>query len=237
MSIACGVDIESICRLEDIVRRSLFPKDVLLPREWEYIQSANLEVGLYFTIKEAMLKALGIGWLYGPAMGNDIEIQFNTEGKFELILHGEIKKIFVQKGYHNIEINYLEYNRNFLASVILVKDKHTYISSQTIVDVCQQPKGINPKKILRANEERVCCEGAMMRYVAGRLAVKQSIAFLIERINGESMENRIYDIEIANDFLGRPFINNIKTLKHNSDVAISITHSKQYAVGLAAVII
>ncbi|MCP4265026.1 MAG: 4'-phosphopantetheinyl transferase superfamily protein [Candidatus Brocadiaceae bacterium] len=233
--IACGVDIESTSRLENLLGRGLLPREIFSTFEWKKINSNNSLVGLYFTIKEAMLKALGIGWLYGPVAGSDIEIRMNKDGQMELILHGIIKAMFYQRGFRVIENSHCEYNGNFVAAIVLKNlDYSRTRYYQTITDVSKIKKKSNLLMVFPCNEKQIRSEGAKASHLAGRLAVKQSIASLVKTLNDTLIENRLNEIEIINDELGRPHISNTKNLMLPSNTAISISHTKQYAIGIAA---
>lgn len=91
-----GIDIVEVARIRDAAHRwgDTFERRVFTAHELAYCgesPSRYWRLAARFAAKEATLKALGTGLTTGMRW-RDVEIQADTAGKPELVLHGEVQR-------------------------------------------------------------------------------------------------------------------------------------------------
>ena len=91
-----GIDIVEVARIQEASDRwgARFEQRVYTPQELTYCGDAPSRywrLAARFAAKEATLKALGTGLTTGMRW-QDVEIQANTVGKPEIVLHGEVQR-------------------------------------------------------------------------------------------------------------------------------------------------
>ncbi|MFH1824149.1 MAG: holo-ACP synthase [Candidatus Firestonebacteria bacterium] len=90
-----GIDIFKLNRMKKIFFKPLwknFQKRIFHPAELTLNKKKNYKYfATIFTIKEAFLKALGIGWSES-AHFNEIEVQYNKFNHARIKLHGSTKQ-------------------------------------------------------------------------------------------------------------------------------------------------
>jgi holo-[acyl-carrier protein] synthase len=124
MIFGIGTDIIKVDRFEKMVakgRKNL--KTIFTEREMDYCESKTRRSEHYaarFAAKEAVLKALGIGWRDGFAF-SDIEILNDNLGKPEVFLHGKVKNYFKTQKIKQIKIYMSHSKENAIAFAILEK--------------------------------------------------------------------------------------------------------------------
>ena len=97
-----GIDIVEVARIRDAVHRwgDTFERRVFTEQELAYCgkpPSRYWRLAARFAAKEATLKALGTGLTTGMRW-RDVEIQADTAGKPELVLHGEVQRYAAELG-------------------------------------------------------------------------------------------------------------------------------------------
>jgi holo-[acyl-carrier-protein] synthase len=104
MSITIGTDIIKISRMEQFIQRNeMYGKQMILAPN-ECGTNARSIAGK-FAAKEALLKALGIGFSRGIGRLTEIEIVKDTLGKPSMITYGLVNEIVNQKNITNIEVS------------------------------------------------------------------------------------------------------------------------------------
>lgn len=104
--IGIGTDITECLRIARMIERhgELFVDRVYTPEEIHYCQNRK-QATQHFTgrwaAKEAVLKALGTGWVRGIGW-RDIEIRSETSGKPAVLLHGGAKDVARRLGVTQI---------------------------------------------------------------------------------------------------------------------------------------
>lgn len=119
--IGIGTDIVEIKRIEEIIDRSKgnFLQRVFTQGEIEYSNSKRRSIQHFaarFAAKEAILKALGIG--FRDVTWRDMEIVNNNLGKPEVLLAGNVKEIASQKNIKNWHISLSHSDEKAIAFVI-----------------------------------------------------------------------------------------------------------------------
>ena len=103
-----GIDIVEVARIQEASGRwgARFEQRVYTHQELTYCGDAPSRywrLAARFAAKEATLKALGTGLTTGMRW-QDVEIQANTVGKPEIVLHGEVQRYAHE---HNISTMYV----------------------------------------------------------------------------------------------------------------------------------
>ena len=103
-----GIDIVEVARIQEASHRwgARFEQRVYTHQELTYCGDAPSRywrLAARFAAKEATLKALGTGLTTGMRW-QDVEIQANTVGKPEIVLHGEVQRYAHE---HNISATYV----------------------------------------------------------------------------------------------------------------------------------
>lgn len=103
-----GVDIEQVTNIKDSIEKSeRFGKRVFTVLETQYCEIKPKKYQHYagrFAAKEAVMKALGKGWLDGIQWVH-IEILNNKDGKPQVILHKKANEIAISNNIQNISIS------------------------------------------------------------------------------------------------------------------------------------
>lgn len=122
MIIGCGIDLVSIKRIENIVRRwgDNFICRIFTPLEQEYCEKKGNKYQSYagkFAAKEALLKALGLG-LRGVNW-KEIEVINDNLGQPIIKTSGRLKEITSNKKVDKYFLTISHTKENALAEVIL----------------------------------------------------------------------------------------------------------------------
>jgi len=104
-----GIDILDIDRMNDLCNNESFLNKYFADNEIEYIKTCSQlqkpkTLAGYYSIKEAFLKAIGLGIGRGIDL-KDISIWYNDMGRPHIELKPSAKEIFNGLGYNNITIN------------------------------------------------------------------------------------------------------------------------------------
>ena len=124
MIFGLGTDIINVDRIEKMVakgRKNL--ETIFTEREMAYCEKKTRKSEHYavrFAAKEAVLKALGIGWRNGFSF-SEIEILNNNLGKPTVFLHGKVKVFFQEKKLKQITVSLSHSKENAIAVAILEK--------------------------------------------------------------------------------------------------------------------
>lgn len=85
----CGVDAIEIARIARAIERQAFRKKIFTDFEREYLQNRHAQSwAARFAAKEAVMKAIGRGWLQGVPF-NEIEIGTDQKGRPTVTLRGQ----------------------------------------------------------------------------------------------------------------------------------------------------
>jgi len=101
MIIGIGVDVVEFQRMKTLLEKwnDIFLNKILTQKEIEYcVAKKNIvqHVAARFAAKEAVAKALSIGWS-GSFRWKDVEITNDDSGKPSVVLHQELQKILSSK--------------------------------------------------------------------------------------------------------------------------------------------
>ncbi len=121
--VGIGYDMVEVSRIETVMSRwgKRFENRVFTARELEYCKSKKnccQRLACRFAAKEAVLKALGIGWQFGLAW-TDIEITNNELGKPNITLKGKAKEVSISLGVREIFVSMTNTKDYGAAQVIL----------------------------------------------------------------------------------------------------------------------
>lgn len=247
MALTCGVDIENADRVERLLLAGLLPEDIFLASERQGMQTNSSFSSLYFTAKEAVLKALGLGWSRGQASGQEIELRVKNEAVVGLRLHGELKERFRSQGYRSIAISHERVGREQVTEVTMsdrsceyparckkivrIRDVEDLIAGRHS-EVCRI-FSLDPRSVLTKKEQSEMRFRRIASYIAGRIAAKQAVHDLLKNFNS-TVPRRLNELEIVNDHSGCPVIGNAGEIGLEIIPVISISHSREYAVAVAA---
>lgn len=125
MVIGLGVDIIEVKRIKDAVEKwgEGFLRKVFTATEIEYAHSKRFvyqHLAARFATKEAVLKAFGGGWKR-TLPWKDVEIINNKNGKPEIKLYREAKKLYNKRKIKEIVVSMSHTKDHAVANAILVK--------------------------------------------------------------------------------------------------------------------
>jgi holo-[acyl-carrier protein] synthase len=126
MIIGIGVDLVKISRVAEIAGRwnERFLDRVFTPAERAYClrhKFPHIRLSARFAVKEATLKALGIGFRMGIRW-KEIETINNAAGKPEVILRGRTREIADQQGVSEALVSITHDHEYSIAQVILTDE-------------------------------------------------------------------------------------------------------------------
>lgn len=118
-----GIDIVEVARIQEASDRwgARFEQRVYTHQELTYCGDAPSRywrLAARFAAKEATLKALGTGLTSGMRW-QDVEIQANTVGKPEIVLHGEVQRYANEHNIGAIYVSMSHTNAYAVAQVTL----------------------------------------------------------------------------------------------------------------------
>ncbi len=126
MVLGTGIDIIEVSRIKNAIEKwgDGFLKKVFTDKELEYSKTkrfAYQHLAGRFATKEAVLKAFGGGWIRNLPW-KDVEIINDKNGKPEIKLHREAKKISRMKKIAEVHVSMSHTKDYAAASAILVKE-------------------------------------------------------------------------------------------------------------------
>jgi len=105
MYLGIGTDIIKISRIEKFIDNNKDQaRDIILAPNERNVKNTQSIAGKY-AVKEALLKALGIGFSKGIKRLSEIEVIKDSLGKPTVITYGEVKKIIKRKNIKNIQVS------------------------------------------------------------------------------------------------------------------------------------
>jgi len=125
MVMGSGVDIVEVSRIRRAVKKwgKEFLKKVFTEREIRYSNArryVHQHLAARFATKEAVLKAFGGGWTRTLPF-NDVEVINDRNGKPDIRLHGQARKIADKMKITNIVVSMSHTKDHAVASAILLK--------------------------------------------------------------------------------------------------------------------
>jgi len=125
MVLGSGVDIIEVDRVKKAVTKwgESFLKKVFTDKEIAYSEKKRFthqHLAARFATKEAVLKAFGGGWSR-TLPWKDVEIVNDKNGKPEIKLYGEAKKIYDKKGIEKIAVSMSHTKEYAVANAILIR--------------------------------------------------------------------------------------------------------------------
>lgn len=129
MRIYQGVDLVEIKRLRDAFERhEAFGRDIFTEEEEKYCRSrpdVYSHLAGRFAVKEACLKAFGIGMGGFGATGRfgEIEVESSPSGKPTLRLHGSMERMGKRLGITQMTVSISHAGEYAIATVILVGEE------------------------------------------------------------------------------------------------------------------
>lgn len=230
MSLACGVDIERTERLKGLFARGLVPRELFRPTEWELMERESGLAAIMFTAKEALLKALGCGWTLGPVYGPDLELHVGPDDAIEVVCRGEAKR-----RCRHASVAAAAFGDHVVATALVGDVPRNEVAIRTVVVEIDSVSAM--LEAVAARGERTAINGTgfsrTASFFAGRMAARKSIIRLIRSLD-PSCRAASSDVMIGNDEAGRPVISNPSELMSPVVPAFSISHSRKYAVAVAA---
>jgi phosphopantetheinyl transferase (holo-ACP synthase) len=248
MPLTCGIDIENEDRVERLLLSGLLPEDIFLASEWSSMHLNRSFSSVYFTTKEAVLKALGLGWSLGQLSGQEIELRVESDCVVGLRLNGELKELFRSMGYKSMTLSHDRVGKDLVTEVTMSDRYYEYparckviVSIRDVEDILEQGDSVDgrihsmdPRRTLTKSEHAEIQFRRKATYIAGRVAAKQCVHNLLMAM-GSGASCKPEEIEILGDAAGRPFIHNAFALGLEIIPVLSISHSRDYAVALAVV--
>ena len=125
--VGIGTDITECARIEKMIRRhgAHFLDQVFTDREIAY-SSSKKRSAEHFTgrwaAKEAVLKALGTGWIGGISW-KDVEVVNEPGGRPNVVLHGGAQKIASRLGITGIQISISHCASHAVAMAVSLSEK------------------------------------------------------------------------------------------------------------------
>lgn len=118
-----GVDVLNVARMSAIVARrgDAFLRRVFTPDEIAYCQrhqNPAPSLSARFSAKEAVIKALGMGWQHGMRW-TDIEVVRAPGGKPDLVLHGATAEVAERLGIRRMHLSLTHESDRAIAFVVL----------------------------------------------------------------------------------------------------------------------
>lgn len=118
-----GVDVLNVARMAAIVQRrgEAFLRRVFTPAEIAYCmrhKEPAPSLSARFAAKEAVIKALGVGWQHGMRW-TDIEVARAPGGKPSLVLHGATAEVATAQGIRTLHLSLTHETDRAIAFVVL----------------------------------------------------------------------------------------------------------------------
>lgn len=131
MVLNTGIDIIEVDRVRRAVKKwgDNFLKKVFTDKEIKYSSRrrfAYQHLAARFATKEAVLKAFGGGWSR-TLPWKDVEIVNNKNGKPEIMLYREARRLYDKKGIEKIVVS-MSHTKNYaVANAILISKKRAIL--------------------------------------------------------------------------------------------------------------
>lgn len=246
MPLTCGIDIENADRVERLLLFGLLPEDIFLASERSCMRRNRSFTSVFFTAKEAVLKALGLGWSLGQSSGQEIELHIERDRVVGLRLHGELKERFRSMGYRSMAISHDRVGKDLMTEVTMSDRRYAYparckviVRVRDVADILERgdaadarTHSMDPRRILTKNEHAEIRFRKKTTYIAGRMAAKQCVHDLLKTM-GSGASCKPEELEILSDAAGRPFLHDAGSSGLGIIPVISISHSRDYAVAVA----
>ena len=116
-----GIDSVENLRFEKIIKKQLNLEKIFSFEELENIKKRKnpfVQASGYFAVKEAFLKALGVGIFNSIAL-NEISVEYCENGSPRLKMTPKIKKILKSFDFENVEIS-ITHTKKISTAVCLV---------------------------------------------------------------------------------------------------------------------
>ncbi|QEC69757.1 holo-[acyl-carrier-protein] synthase [Panacibacter ginsenosidivorans] len=121
-----GTDIIEVERIASkIQKENGFRELVFSAEEIKYCEAKTNKYEHYaarFAAKEALGKALGLGWAEGTTI-NEVEIRNNAEGKPYINFLGETAKKIASLNLGNIHVS-LSHIKTFATAIVIIEQQH-----------------------------------------------------------------------------------------------------------------
>lgn len=119
----CGVDLIEISRIERALKRKGFRDRIYTSYEQEYLQAKGAQSwAARFAAKEAVMKALGRGWLQGVPF-NSIEVYANSWGQPQVRLLEPARKVADEQGIAEFKLSLSHTKKLAIAYVIALGEE------------------------------------------------------------------------------------------------------------------
>jgi holo-[acyl-carrier-protein] synthase len=105
MIIGIGTDIVRIDRIKRLVERDEGKAKALFltPKE-KMLKKSTSSIAGVFSVKEALLKVLGIGFSKGIGRLLEIEVENDEYGAPYIVVSGMVKQLFTEKGINSVKV-------------------------------------------------------------------------------------------------------------------------------------
>ena len=113
------------------------------------------------------------------------------------------------------------------------------IEIERVKDSIEETKGKFCERVFTEKEIEYCESKKLQKYqhYAARFAAKEAVLKAISQLLKSKFNIEWKDIEILNDENGRPYVNLLKEDIKITDIDISISHCKTYAIASVVVIV
>ena len=120
MIIGIGTDIIKISRIQRLIAQKDAISMLLTVKEQQSKKSIRSIAGI-FAVKEALLKALGIGFSMGLGRLLEIEVLHEKSGKPYVITSGVVNRIKEQKRINSIQIS-ISHEAEYAVAVVICEE-------------------------------------------------------------------------------------------------------------------
>jgi len=122
MVLGLGADLVELARMERLVDR-LTPyaaRLVFAPAEVERLSRGAAYAAGRFAVKEALLKAAGVGFAHGLARLGEIETREGARGAPVVVTTGRVASLLEERGVRDIHVTISHERTHAVAVVILI---------------------------------------------------------------------------------------------------------------------
>ncbi len=228
----CGVDIESVDRAQRLYQAGGIPLGLFSACE-RYNIKDYLSAIYAFTGKEAVLKSLGSGWFNTKIDPHDIRLIFNNEKiPVHVTLYNEALNTFRNRHCRYISLKYYFYDRNIIAVCVISKAEEKTIRSKIIAVhlIDSTIISIDRKQHYSLNKVGYLIDSVSPSDI-GRSAVGVAVNELSLSCGFDYCDGHV---ESRSNEAPNWSIDCLDKSRCNREFAISITHNKNYACGMAS---
>ncbi|MCF6362173.1 MAG: 4'-phosphopantetheinyl transferase superfamily protein [Gammaproteobacteria bacterium] len=227
----CGIDIESLDRAKRLYERGGIPLGLFAACERSNIKD-YLSAIYAFTGKEAVLKSLGSGWFNTKIDPHDIRLAFNDKRiPVYVTLYNEALNVFRNRHCQHVSLKYYVHDRNIIAACVMSKVLEKPIKSSIIavrltdlavISISRKKcHSFNKIKYSIATTSPSDIGRAAVNLAVSEIPLSCGFSYCGGHVKSKSNEAPNWNISC------------LDKSRCNREFAVSITHNKNYACGMA----